>query len=85
VVLTTPNTFYPPAYLRDSTHRTPFCYDELGGLLLRHGFELTGVFRLYHAPFVWKVLRRGLLAPLHRVLGIDFARQIAIVGRRSGP
>src|SRR5690606_28777339 len=33
LVLSTPNTYYPPAYLRDATHRTPLCYDELGGLV----------------------------------------------------
>ncbi|MBL9124071.1 MAG: hypothetical protein JNG90_10600, partial [Planctomycetaceae bacterium] len=28
LILSTPNTYYPPAYLRDATHRTPLCYDE---------------------------------------------------------
>ena len=32
--VTTPNIYYPPNYLRDATHITPWCYDELGGVLL---------------------------------------------------
>ena len=84
MVLSTPNVYYPPAYLRDCTHRTPFCYDELGGLMLRAGLEDVRCYRLHQEPWVWKLLRRGLLAPLHRMLGIDFARQIAVVGRRPG-
>lgn len=83
IALTTPNTFYPPAYLRDATHITPFCFDELGGLLRAAGFEVTGLFRLHHDALLKKLLKRVLLYPLYRIVGIDFAHQIMVVGRKG--
>ena len=83
LTLTTPNTFYPPAYLRDATHVTPFCFDELGGLLLGAGFDVTGVYRLHHDAVLKKLLKRTVLFPLYRAIGIDFAHQIMIVGRKG--
>lgn len=82
IMLTTPNTFYPPAYLRDATHITPFCYDELGGLLSLCGFKVTAVFRLYHDSLIKKFLKRIVFYPLFRILGIDFAHQIAVVAEK---
>ncbi len=79
VVLTTPNIYYPPAFLRDATHVTPFCYDELGGLLRLAGFRVVSVHRLYHDSMIKKFMRRVLLYPVFRALGIDYARQIIVV------
>jgi 2-polyprenyl-3-methyl-5-hydroxy-6-metoxy-1,4-benzoquinol methylase len=31
LILTTPNIFNPGRFLRDVSHRTAYCYDELGG------------------------------------------------------
>ena len=78
LVLTTPSTFYPPAFFRDSTHRTAFCDDEWGGLLELCGFEVEACYRLYHAPSG----AEGPSSWVHRAIGIDYARQIAIVARR---
>lgn len=82
LVLSTPNTFYPPAYLRDATHRTPLCYDELAGLLAAAGLSVERVVRVYHDPVPRALLRRYAFGWLFRLLGIDFARQIVVVGRR---
>ena len=82
VVLTTPNIFYPPAFMRDATHVTPFCYDELGGLLQLAGFRVTRIYRLYHDAVIKKLLRRYLAYPLFRLMGIDFARQIIVVAEK---
>jgi hypothetical protein len=82
-VLSTPNTFYPPAYLRDATHRTPLCYDELAGLLTAAGFEVESVVRIYNDPVSRMILRRFLFGWLFRLIGIDFARQIVVVARRT--
>jgi hypothetical protein len=80
-VLSTPNTYYPPAYLRDATHRTPLCYDELAGLLAAAGWDVQRVVRIYHDP-VWRnIARRYLFGWLFRLIGIDFARQIVVVAR----
>ena len=85
IVLTTPNIYYPPGFLRDATHITPFCYDELGGLLRLAGYEVTAIFRLYHDSLIKKFVKRILAYPLYRLLGIDFARQIIIVARKPAP
>lgn len=81
-ILTTPNIYYPPAYLRDVTHQTPLCYDELGGLLSLGGFELRSIHRLYHDSLIKKFIRRVLFYPVFRILGIDFARQIIVVAEK---
>ncbi len=82
IVLTTPNIYYPPDFLRDATHRTPFCYDELGGLLRLCGFEVTAIYRMYHDSILKKFVRRILMFPIYRVMGIDFAHQILVVGKK---
>jgi SAM-dependent methyltransferase len=83
LVLSTPNTFYPPAYLRDASHRTPLCYDELGGLLEAAGLRVTRIVRIYNDP-LWRMLvRRFLFGWLFRLIGIDFARQIVVVAQRE--
>ena len=78
LVLSTPNTFYPPAYLRDATHRTPLCYDELAGLCDAAGFRVLRIVRIHHDPLPRKLLRRYLFGWLFRLIGIDFARQIVL-------
>ena len=79
LVLTTPNIFYPPSFLRDATHITPFCYDELGGLVSIIGFRVQFIYRLYHDALIKKFVRGVLMYPVFRLLGIDFAKQIIIV------
>jgi 2-polyprenyl-3-methyl-5-hydroxy-6-metoxy-1,4-benzoquinol methylase len=86
LVLSTPNTFYPPAYLRDVTHRTPLCYDELGGMLEAAGLRVTHILRIYNDPLWRYLLRRFIFGWLFALLGFDFARQIVVVARKpSGP
>ncbi len=82
LILSTPNTFYPPAYLRDATHCTPLCYDELAGLVTASGLRVTAIYRIYHDPVHRRLLRRYLLGWLFRALGIDFAKQIVVVAQR---
>lgn len=82
VILTTPNIYYPPAFMRDVTHITPFCYDELGGLLSLTGFNVTSIHRLYHDSLIKKLIRRYLMYPVFRAIGIDFAKQIIVVARK---
>jgi hypothetical protein len=84
LLLSTPNTYYPPDFLRDATHRTPLCYDELGGLVENSGLEVTRLVRIYHDPLHRKIARRYLFGWLFRLIGIDFARQIVLVARKPG-
>ena len=81
LVVSTPNIGHPWAYLRDATHVTPYAHDELAGVLSLAGFEVTALFRLFHSSWLRSVLRRGLAAPFHRVLGVDFAPGIGAVAR----
>jgi len=83
LVVSTPNTFYPPAYLRDATHRTPLCYDELAGLVSSAGLNVARIVRVYHDPLHRKLLRRYAFGWLFRLLGLDFAKQIALVARKD--
>jgi len=82
LLVTTPNIFCPPNYLRDATHVTPWCYDELGGIALLSGFEIVDLFRLYHDALLHKLMRRILFFPVHYSLRIDFAKQIMLVARK---
>lgn len=82
LLLSTPNTFYPPAYLRDATHRTPLCYDELASLCTAAGWHVDRMYRIYHEPVHRALVRRYLFGWLFRLLGLDFARQIVLVGHK---
>ena len=79
LILTTPNIFNPSRFWRDATHRQAYCYDELGGLLLAHGFEVKEMYRTYSDALHRFLFRLYVMAPLHRYLGIDFAKSILIV------
>jgi SAM-dependent methyltransferase len=81
LIVTTPNIAHPWAYLRDATHVTPYAHDELAGVLALAGFEVVDLFRLYHAPWAWSLLRRWLVAPFHRLFSVDFASGIGAVAR----
>jgi SAM-dependent methyltransferase len=81
--VSTPNIHHPWAYLRSATHRTPFCYDELGGLIEMHGFGLESLFRCHRDAALKGVLRR-LLYPLYRVVGVDWAKSILLVAALKG-
>jgi SAM-dependent methyltransferase len=82
LIITTPNLFHPHRYW-DADHRTPYRYDDLAALLVGCGYSVESIYRLYNAPFVWRLLRVHLGALLHRYLDIDFARQIAVVASRG--
>ena len=82
VVVSTPNIFHPPAFLRDATHITPWCYDELGGIAKLAGFKVSMIYRLYHDALLKKFIRRYLGYPIFRMLGIDFAKQILLVAEK---
>jgi SAM-dependent methyltransferase len=83
LVLTTPNVFNPSRYWRDATHKVAYCYDELAGLLIAHGFNVRVMYRTYSDAFLRYFFRIYVMAPLHRYLGIDFAKSILIVAEKS--
>lgn len=83
IVISTPNTFYPPEFMRDVTHITPWCYDELGGMISLAGFEVSKIYRIYNQSVIKKLFRRYIGYPLFRLLQIDYAKQIVAVGRKE--
>lgn len=82
IVITTPNIYYPPEFLRTVTHITPWCYDELGGMLSLAGFNVTHIYRLYNDSLLKKFVKRIVFYSLFRLLGIDFAKQIIVVAEK---
>jgi hypothetical protein len=83
LILTTPNVFNPSRFWRDATHKVAYCYDELGGLLLAQGFQVTGMYRIYRDAFHRYVFRLYVMAPLHRYLAIDFAKSILVIAEKT--
>ena len=79
LVVSTPNVFRPGQYWLDATHLTPLAYAELGGLVTLAGFEVASMHRTYHASALQYALRRGLAEPLHRLMGVDYARSVLAV------
>lgn len=85
LLVTTPNVFHPSSWFRDMTHCTPIAYDELGGLLEGCGYRVLEMFRIYNAPYVQRLFRRTVGQPLHRWLGIDYARSVMAVAEAAAP
>jgi predicted SAM-dependent methyltransferase len=83
LILTTPNVFNPSRFWRDATHKVGYCYDELGGILLGRGFRIVSMYRTYNDAFHRFFFRVHIMAPLHRYLGIDFAKSVFIVARKE--
>ena len=83
LLMTTPNIWYPPAYLRDATNCTPYAHDELGALVSTAGFEVDTIVRLYNDPIHRKLAHRVLFYWIHRLVGIDFARHIMLVATKA--
>ena len=83
IIISTPNVYYPPAFLRDVTHITPWAYDELGGFLQMNGFQVENIFRMYHDAFIRRIVTRSIMHPLHKLMGIDYSKQIILVATAS--
>ena len=83
LVISTPNIFNPSTYLMDSTHLTPYSYEELGGLCLRAGLEVQEIYRTFNASTVQFFLKRALIAPIHRLVGVDYTKSIIIVAKKG--
>jgi SAM-dependent methyltransferase len=83
LILTTPNVFNPSRFWRDATHKVAYCYDELGGLLIAHGFQIKAMYRTYNDAFHRYLFRIYVMAPLHRYLGIDFAKSILVIAEKK--
>jgi SAM-dependent methyltransferase len=83
MIINTPNVFNPSRFWLDATHKTAYSYEELGGMVLSQGFEVLGIYRIFHASFLKYVFRLTLFYPLHRILNVDFAKSIVILAGKK--
>lgn len=83
IFLTTPNVYHPHRFWGDCLHKTPYRYDELGGLLLANGYRPIRICRVYNDAWLRRTFRIYCAAPLHHYLDIDFARSIFIAAERK--
>jgi len=81
IILSTPNIFHPHRFW-DSTHKTPLRYEEISALLMIAGYKDIKVYRKHTEPFLQKMIRHTIGKPLHKMLDIDFAKTIVVVGRK---
>lgn len=81
IVLSTPNVNHPNRYWV-SDHKTPYRYDEIGGVLLSVGFKVDKIFRIYNDQFLKRFFRIYVASYLHRYLDVDFAKSIVVVARK---
>ena len=79
--ITTPNVYHPHRYWEYS-HKIPYRYDELGGILIAAGYEILSIHRIYNDSFFKRLLRLYVMRYLHKYLSIDFAKSIIIVARK---
>jgi SAM-dependent methyltransferase len=86
VIISTPNIYHPHRYWQKATHKTPFSYSELAGIMMERGYEIVTIHRAYKAPFITYCARMSFFYPFHRILDVDFAESIIIVAQKgTGP
>jgi SAM-dependent methyltransferase len=83
LIMTTPNIFNPSRFWRDATHKVAYCYDELAGILLANHFQVNAMYRKYNDAILRYAFRVYIMGPLHRYLGIDFAKSILVVAEKG--
>lgn len=82
IIVSTPNIHHPHRYFHNATHKTPYMYSELAGVMMRCGYEIIDIYRTYSAPFFGYLFRMTLFYPLHRILDVDFAHSIVVLARK---
>jgi SAM-dependent methyltransferase len=83
VILTTPDIYTPGQYWKDASHKTPYHYDELGGIFLSQRFGSVELFRLFSDAFLNYLMKVYVFSPLFRFLGIDFAKSFLLVAHKA--
>lgn len=80
--VSTPNVYHPMSFWSDCTHITPFRFRHLAGWMAVAGFSRFWAYRVVH--LTWKKrLRYWRYRGLLRLLNIDFAPGILVVGEKS--
>lgn len=81
LVISTPNVFHPTTFWRDCTHKTGFRYNELVGIMQSVGFKDFEVYRVARMNLKDRVTI-FFYKPLIKLLNMDFAGRILVVGRK---
>lgn len=84
MLLGTPNLYHPHRYWGDLTHKTPYKYEELGGLVMMAGFGLPRIYRIYNDAWLRRWFRIHVGVWLHRYLDIDFAGTVLVEADVAG-
>jgi SAM-dependent methyltransferase len=79
--ISTPNIYNPTLFLCDPTHIHYLSYDNLGGLLIQHGFKVLEIFRIYDAAPLKRWIRR-LFLPLFKIMNLDYASTILVIASK---
>jgi SAM-dependent methyltransferase len=81
ILASVPNV-YAPGIQHEWTHVASLHYMDLAGLVAWSGFEVVDGARVYHASARQRLLHAQLLHPLHRLLGVDYAQSVVVLGRK---
>lgn len=73
---------YTPGAQEEMTHVTALHYLDLAGVLAWVGFEVVDAARVYFASRRRRLVHTKLLHPLHRLMGVDYAQSIVVLGRK---
>lgn len=74
---------YTPGVQTEWTHISTLHYLDIVGLLAWNGFEVLDAARVYHGFWQHRLLHGVLLHPLHRLMGIDYAQSIVVLGKKK--
>jgi hypothetical protein len=85
-IVTVPNIFHPTRFNQDPSHITPWCYDQLAGVMLSLGFDIYAIYRYGSFSPTSKRIKTRLAefvaSKLRPYLGIDSANSICIIAHR---
>ncbi len=81
-LLTSVPNVYTPGIQSEWTHIAALHYLDILGLAAWAGFEVVDAARVYFGSGRHWFVHAGLLHPLHRVLGVDYAQAIAVLAKK---
>ena len=81
VLLSVPN-IYTPGVQDEWTHISPFHYMDVAGLAVWCGLEVVDGARVYYNSRRHWFVHAFVLHPLHRLMAVDYAQSIVILGRK---
>jgi len=82
VLVSVPNVYTPGAQL-EWTHISALHYIDLLGLISWSGFEVVDAARVFSAGRMRRFVHQGIMHPLHRLLGLDYAQSVVALGRKG--